>query len=224
MSRRATAAQNLTEGVAYIFRTPPIATLMFVVMFHCALTMSFDSLLPVFAVQRLDAGGASFSALAMGVGGGALIGSLYVSGVEGDSKGRHLLVFAVMSGLSPMAMGLPMHLMSLPLAVAATACMGATQGAFMALCGALIQVASPDHLRGRVMSIYLLFAGGLMAWVNLLNGALADVWHVPLLFLIPAGAYLGILGVMYVIRQPLRSIFRDGSLAGDLRPELVLAP
>jgi len=197
---------------------------MFVVMFHCALTMSFDSLLPVFAVQRLDAGGASFSALAMGVGAGALGGSLYVSGVQGNSKGRHLLVFAVMSGLSPMVMALPMQLMSLPVAVAATAWMGATQGAFMALSGALIQVASPDELRGRVMSIYLLFAGGLMAWVNLVNGALADVWHVPLLFLLPAGAYLGILGVMYLTRQPMRSIFRDGSVGGAVRPELVPVP
>lgn len=224
VSRKSTATKNLAEGVAYIFRTPPVATLMFVVMFHCALTMSFDSLLPVFAVQRLDAGGASFSALAMGVGAGALVGSLYVSGVQGNSKGRHLLVFAVMSGLSPMAMALPMQLMSLPVAVAATACMGATQGAFMALSGALIQVASPDELRGRVMSIYLLFAGGLMAWVNLVNGALADVWHVPLLFLLPAGAYLGILGVMYLTRQPMRSIFRDGSVGGAVRPVLVSVP
>jgi MFS family permease len=130
------------------------------------------------------------------------------------------MVLAVLSGITPMAMALPMELMTLPVAVGATAAMGATQGAFMALSGALIQVAAPDELRGRVSSIYLLFAGGLMAWVNLINGALADVWHVPLLFLVPAAAYLVILAAIYAGRATLRSVFRDGDLSGEARPVL----
>lgn len=209
-----TAVQHLAEGVNYIFATPAVAVLMSLVMFHCALTMSFDSLLPAFAVQELSAGGATFSALAMGVGVGALLGTLFISGLRGDrNKGSYLLATAVLSGLMPMAMALPMEVMSPAVAVASTVAMGASQGAFMALTGAMIQVAAPDHLRGRVSSIYLLSAGGLMAWVNLLNGTLADAWDVPLLFLIPAVLYLVIVGVMFATLGPLRGVFRDGSLA-----------
>ncbi|HXH20419.1 MAG TPA: MFS transporter [Dehalococcoidia bacterium] len=223
-ARRSTALEDLREGLAYVLHTPSVATLMLLVMFHCALTMSFDSLLPVFAVQRLEShGGANFSMLAMGVGAGALAGSLYTGGIRGASAGRMLLLFAVVSGLSPMLMGLPMHLMSLPVALAGTFTMGASQAAFMALCGAMVQSAAPDALRGRVMSFYLLFAGGLMAWVNLINGALADIWHVPLLFLAPAALYLALLAGMYVVRLPLRHIFRDGRLAA-VRTDLVAVP
>ncbi len=114
-----------------------------------------------------------------------------------------------------MAMALPMGLMSLPVAVALMAAMGATQGAFMALAGAMVQDVAPDRLRGRVSSIYLLLAGGLMAWVNLLNGILADVWDVPLLFLVPATIYLGLLGLMMATRTRLRWIFQSGSLMTD---------
>ncbi len=213
--RRASAVENLGEGVSYILRTPVVASLMFLVMFHCALTMSYDSILPVFAVRELSAGGASFSALAMGVGVGALVGSLFISGVRGERRrGAYLLGLGILSGITPMAMALPMGIMSLPVAVSTTAAMGATQGAFMALSGALVQVAAPDHLRGRVSSIYLLFAGGLMAWVNLINGALADVWDVPFLFVVPASAYLVLFAAMSWAREPVRALFRGGSLIG----------
>jgi MFS family permease len=223
-SRETSAVENLAEGVRYIIGTPLVAALMLLVMFHCALTMSFDSLLPAFAVQRLDAGAASFSTLAMGVGVGALIGTLYISGVDGTSRGRHLLVLAVLSGITPMSMGLPMSIMNLPVAVASTVAMGAAQGAFMALSGALIQVTAPDELRGRVTSIYLLSAGGLMAWVNLVNGTLADAWHVSLLFVIPALAYLGIFAAMYAGRVPLRHVFGTGGLGRPPSPALATVP
>jgi MFS family permease len=208
------ALRDLKDGVAYIVVTPAVASLMLLVMFHCAFTMSFDSLLPVFAVQRLEAGSASFSALAMGVGGGALVGTVLISGVrDGRRKGQYLLLTGVLGGLTPLAMALPMELMSLPVALGSTVAMGATQGAFMALSGALVQAVAPDELRGRISSLHLLSAGGLMAWVNLANGALADVWHVPLLFLLPALAYLGVFAVLWATRAPLKTTFREGSLA-----------
>ncbi|MBI4300818.1 MAG: hypothetical protein HY677_06750, partial [Chloroflexi bacterium] len=128
-------------------------------------------------------------------------------------KGSWLLVTGVLSGITPMAMALPMKLMHLPVAVASTAAMGATQGAFMALSGAMIQEVAPDHLRGRVSAFYLLLAGGLMAWVNLLNGALADIWGVPYLFLVPAATYLVILSFMTGGLSTLRVTFKRGTLA-----------
>ena len=207
------ALGDLVEGMRYVLAAPAIAVLMLLVMFHCGLTMSFDSLLPAFAVQELQGGGASFSAMATGVGLGALASAVVVAGVRGErAQGRLILVTACLSGLAPMAMALPMSVMSVPVAVATMAAMGASQGAFMSMCGAILQAAAPDRLRGRVSSIYLLFAGGLMAWVNLINGALADVWDVPLLFLLPALAYLAILGLLAQRHAALRRLFASGSL------------
>jgi MFS family permease len=206
--------ESLAEGVKYMLVTPSLAVIMLVVVFHCALTMSFDSLLPAFAVQRLEGSGASFSAMATSVGVGALVGSVVVSGLVGErAKGRALFLAAFLSGITPAFMALPMELMSPAVAVAIMGAMGASQFAFMTLTGALVQAASPDRLRGRVASLYLLSAGGLMAWVNLLNGALADVWHVPLLFLVPALLYLTLLSFISVTRERLRELFRAGTLA-----------
>lgn len=212
----ASAAHDLMEGVSYVMRTRSVFIVMVLVMFHCALTMSFDSLLPVFAVQELHSGGASFSAMAMGVGVGSLLGSVFIAGVRSErGRGRLLIWTAVLSGLTPLAMALPMSVMNVTVAVSAMVAMGATQSAFMAMCGALIQVAAPDELRGRVSSIYLLFAGGLMAWMNLINGVLADIWHAPILFLAPALVYLVILGLMTLLREPVRHLFREGSVAAE---------
>ena len=211
---QAGAAGDLIDGLAYVIRTPSVAALISLVMFHCSLTMSFDSLLPAFAVQQIDAGAETFSVLAMCVGAGALVATVLTSGVRSEhGQARVLFTTAVLSGITPMAMALPM--MSLPVGAVSTFAMGASQGSFMALTGALVQVAAPDALRGRVSSIYLLFAGGLMAWVNLINGALADVWDVPLLFLGPAALYLVILAAMFALHRPLRVVLLKGTMATE---------
>ncbi len=54
-----------------------------------------------------------------------------------------------------------------------------------------IQLAVPDHLRGRVMSVYTtVFAGSVPAGA-LLMGAIASVWSVPLSLMIGALLSLG---------------------------------
>ena len=45
---------------------------------------------------------------------------------------------------------------------------------FMALTSAMIQAVVPDSVRGRVMSLYAMFAGGIMAVMILANGLAAD--------------------------------------------------
>ena len=44
--------------------------------------------------------------------------------------------------------------------------MGASQASYMAIAGAVVQMASPDAIRGRVMSVYLWHIGGMMATFN----------------------------------------------------------
>jgi hypothetical protein len=49
------------------------------------------------------------------------------------------------------------------------------------------------------------------------------VWHVSLLFLAPAAAYLVIVAAMYAARLPLRHIVRHGSLS-RIQPEAIAVP
>lgn len=205
------AWRNLEESVSYTLRTPSIALLMIIVTIHCALTMSFDSLLPAFSQDVLNSGGSVFSILTMAMGAGALGGTLLLAGLRDDRmKGQWFMITAVLSGLTPLALAVSG---SLPMAVASLVAMGAAQSIFMALSNAFLLSTVPDALRGRVSSLYLMLTGGIMAWANLLNGTLADVWGVPVLLIVPALAYLALTLAISVARPRLRYLYRTGTLA-----------
>lgn len=201
--------QNLQEGIAYTLRTPIVAMLMIVAAVHCSLTMSFNSLLPAFSEDVLHAGGSTYSTLTMALGVGALVGSLALANVASQrQQGQWFLITAVLSGLTPIAVSVSGVL---PMAVVTLAAMGGSQQVFMTLNSTLIQSTVPDGLRGRIMSLNVMLTGGLMAWANLINGSLADVWGAPLLFFMLPLAYLAIMLVFSGTQASLRLIYRTGT-------------
>ncbi len=101
---------------------------------------------------------------------------------------------------------------SLPLAVAAAALAGAAQATFMALSIVLVQAVLPDELRGRVISLYVMMAAGVMAVMILANGAAADVVSVRVLLIGPAVVYVVLLLGWSVAAPQLRGIYREGAL------------
>jgi hypothetical protein len=78
----------------------------------------------------------------------------------------------------------------------------------------MIQLAVPDGLRGRVMSVYTtVFAGSVPAG-GLLMGAVASAWDVPLAFILGGVLSLavGVPALFWVGR-----LRRDGSLRSGMR-------
>ena len=67
---------------------------------------------------------------------------------------------------------------------------GASQASFMSVTTTMVQKIVPDGIRGRIMSLYLLHAGGIMAFGNLIFGALADYIDYNLLFRLSGLAFL----------------------------------
>lgn len=207
---RETVSRHFLEGLRYLGRTPAVRLVMFLVALHCMTTMSFDALLPIFAVRELDGGAKEFGALLMAVGGGALVGTLALSFVGRPTmRGAVFAGTGTVSGVAVIALGLAP---SLPLAIAAAAVTGAAQAAFMALSSTLVQAVLPDALRGRVMSLYVMMAAGVMAVMILVNGAAADFVSVRLLMIFPAVVYLALLLGWIAAAPPLRQIFRVGDL------------
>ena len=51
-------ALSVWDGLRYVYATPILRVVVFMALFHCGLTMSFESLLPVLSDTRLDAGDA----------------------------------------------------------------------------------------------------------------------------------------------------------------------
>ena len=212
---------NLMEGLTYLYGHPFLRPLMILVVAHCALTMSFESILPVLSVEKLQAEGGAFSYLMMSVGAGALVGVMVLGGLRSEAtKGRALLWLGIFSGLTPLALAVSP---SLPVALLSAVAMGASQATFMALFASIMQTIIPDGIRGRATSIHNLHIGGIMAVFNLVNGGLADLVGAPILLIAPGLAFVGVVGLSFG-SLALRRLYTEGSpapaqFAGAVRAE-----
>ena len=170
--------KGIWEGINYIYARRVVAIFIILVAFHCALAMSFDSILPGFTRERLSSVNETVLAiLVVSFGIGSAAGTILLAGVRNDRrKGLLLLSMGVLSGLSPLILGFSF---SISVAFIATLVMGATEAIFMALTATYVQLVTPDRLRGRVTSLYILHAGGIMAFANLGYGYLADIYNAP---------------------------------------------
>lgn len=199
--------ENLRHGFSYVRSTPPVLALFVLVFFHCSLTMSFDAMLPGFAETKLHSPSSGFTMMTFGVGAGALIGTFTLAVMTGIRRGPLLFAMALFSGYAPIQMSFSMNMAS---AAFSATVMGASQAMFMALSAVLLQEAVPDAIRGRVMSLYLMSAGGIMAIMNLGFGTLADRTGAPVLFAIPGGVFVIVTAVSMVAGGDLRRIYRTG--------------
>ena len=202
IDRRQSLTSNMAAGMVYMYRTPVLRSIVLLTLFHCGLTMSFESLLPVLSREQLNAEGVGFTYLMMSVGAGALIVVLVIAGIRSEAvKGRMFLYLGLASGMAPAVLAMATNV---PMAIVGAVCMGAAQAGYMTLTHTMIQTITPDAIRGRVAGVYSVHIGGTMAVANLANGGLADVIDAPLLLLVGGAVFVAIM---------LLSI-RDRSLGG----------
>ena len=203
--------RSMVEGLAYIYSHQTIALFIILVAFHCALVMSFESILPIFSRQDLGASdGSILGYLVAGFGAGALMGTLLIAGVRDDKrKGRLLLMTGLGGGVAPMFLALSPNV---PLAVLFATGMGISQATFMALTNTYVQAIAPDRLRGRIVSLYTLHAGGIMAFANLGYGFLADSFSAPPIFFTTGVIFILVLVSLGAAQPSLRRIYRYGEV------------
>jgi MFS family permease len=181
--------RNLVAGFEYVYARPPILALVLLVLAHCALTMSYESILPGISVDKLGAGSVGMSYLIGAVGAGALVTSIFLAGVKNHRvRGALFLIFGVTSALGPIWMALST---SRELSILAAAAMGANQAGFMTISHAIIQSLVDDDVRGRVSGVYSVHVGGSMAVTNFINAAIADVFD--------ASAVMAVGGILFII-------------------------
>ena len=215
---------NFAAGISYMYRNPVMLSLVLLVVAHCGMTMSFESLFPLVARDTLGLitsksvlGG--FSQMMVGFGIAALIASLMLAGVRDDAlRGKLLLWLGVLSGISPVALVvLPNIWPTIWVAFLATAIMGFAQGGFMTLSHAMLQTLAPDAIRGRVLGVYTWHTTGMMASFNFVNGSLAALPIVGALPIPAAPVILGAGGLGFLMvmilsfaRIPLRELYARG--------------
>tara|TARA_B100000809_G_C15107886_1_gene519412 strand:- start:152 stop:1333 length:1182 start_codon:yes stop_codon:yes gene_type:complete len=204
--------RSLVDSLVFIYSHQPLALFVLMVTFHCALVMSFESIMPSFSRDSLgDDDPSIFNLLMMGFGAGSLVGMAMLAGVRSERrKGQFLLYTGVASGITPILLAVSG---SIPIALIFAATMGASQATFMALTNTYVQVMAPDRLRARISSLYVLHAGGIMAFANLGYGFMADIFTAPPV-LITTGALFVVIVVSLAVGQPImRNVYRTGQTA-----------
>ncbi|MPZ15057.1 MAG: MFS transporter [Chloroflexi bacterium] len=211
---------SFVAGLRYAWAEPLIKMMILLVMFHCGLTMAFESLLPNFALQRVGAGSTGFSTLMIGVGIGGLVGSISIGGVtEPRTRGRLYLALGLLSGLGQAGLSFAT---GMPLAFLAVVIMGASQAAFMTMSQSTIQALGLNEYRGRLASLNTFSLGGIMSLMNLANGFLGTSLPASVILLSNGLLFAAIMAVSFA-SAVARMAYREG-LPVATRPRVAIEP
>ena len=146
------------------------------------------TLLPVFARNIFGMGPAGYSAMMAASGAGAITGALiYASLGRTSHKGHFTLRVQLLFALLLLSFALSRNL---ALSCIVLFLCGACMMTLFASITSLVQLASSEEMRGRVMSIFMLAFRGGMPLGNLTAGFLASRFS-PSLALVVAGTLLG---------------------------------
>ena len=146
----------VASAFRYVTRTPELAIPLGMMALVGTLGFNFQVLLPLFARETFDGGAASYSALVVAMGAGAVAGAL-VTGARREIGERLLIGAALAFGLfALLAAAAP----TLTLAALALVPLGAASVSFAAGINSTLQLAAEPHMRGRVMALYsIVFLG-----------------------------------------------------------------
>lgn len=149
---------EVTAGFAYVFSQRVILGVM--VMEAVSSIFGLDhAMLTIFASDILRAGASGFGFLISARGLGAVLGSSLLIGTgQSVHQGRILFISAILYGLGFALFGIsPSMLISLPLLMF----VGATDTIWAATRNTILQLQTPESLRGRVMGVFGLSNRGL---------------------------------------------------------------
>jgi MFS family permease len=172
--REVSAWHSTREGLRYIWAEARLRTILLLLAVLAIFGSPFLVLLPVLARDVLGHGAVEYGWMMAAVGLGALAGALWVSGVgRRHRRGRLLTTSAAAYSVLVLVLAL---VRSLPLALVVLALLGFTMIVNGALSNTLLQTLAPDHLRGRIVSVYTLVAIGLAPLGAIQAGAIAETF------------------------------------------------
>ncbi len=189
---------SIREGVAYVRGQPLIVGLLLLGVVFGVFGMPYQALLPVFARDILRSGATGLGLLGLAIGVGAISGSIAVASFSDPRQIRFLLIGG------GTAFGLLIVLFALSsvfwLSFGLTLVLGFTMQVSLTSNMALVQLAVPSYIRGRVLSLRMA-AMGIGPVGMLLLGVGAEQFGAPSALAV-MGAISSVLAVVVVLAFP----------------------
>jgi MFS family permease len=168
----ASPIEKLREGFRFARHMAPIRALLLLMGLVSFMALPFSVLMPIFAHRILGGDASAYGTLMGAVGLGAMCGALALA-MRQQLRGLGNIVAYSAGGL-----GISLMLFSASrwfwLSLAALTLSGLCMMMQFTATNTLIQVMVPDHLRGRLMSLYAMMFLGMTPLGSLLAGTMAD--------------------------------------------------
>ena len=174
---RSSTGAFIREGVTYAFRTPAIRLLLILISLISLISTPYTVLMPVFAGDILRSGPNGMGMLMGAAGAGAVVGALLLARHQDTEKlGRVMAIALIRFGIGLLLFSWSenfwLSMLVLPL-------VGSGFMVPMSVTNTLLQTLAPDHLRGRVMSLFFIMFMGAPPIGSLLAGFLAPIIGAP---------------------------------------------
>jgi len=170
---------NLKEGLAFARRTPTILSVLIVAAFIGTFGFNFSVVVPLVADNLLKTDAAGYGLLSAAMGVGALVAALATAYAQRITMRRLLIsggLFSVLLGLLALSTSFWLSMLLLT----ATGLAGITCGTAV---NSLLQLNTPEQLRGRVLSINILLNQGSTPIGGFFLGSLGQVAGVAIAIL-----------------------------------------
>ena len=207
--RTATVLAGTREGLRFAWADAQTRAVLSVVTVVGLVGLNFNTLVPLLASDTLHVNARTFGLLSAAFGLGALGGALATASFRhatwrafaGGVVGFSLLMLA----LAPIRSAWPAAILLVGV--------GACFTLFAANANALVQLAAPEHLRGRIVALYLFAFVGLAPIGSLLSGWLVEAGGTALAFSITGVTGLLAIGLASAWRPPhTTAVASDASL------------
>ena len=198
-NRATTVLAGTREGLSFAWRDSEVRAVLVVVTCVGLVGFNFNTLVPLLASDTLHVDARAFGLLSAAFGLGAFAGALATASSRRASFGAFR---AGVLGFSVLLFALaPVH--EARLAGVILFGIGAAFTLFAANANALVQLAAPGHLRGRLVALYLFAFVGLAPIGSLLSGTLVEVGGTGLAFVVAGSVGLAATAFATLTHRPV---------------------
>jgi predicted MFS family arabinose efflux permease len=193
--------EEIAEGVAYAARTPSVRFILGLQIIVSFCVFNFSVYVPLLA-RVLGLGSEGFGFLMASLGIGAVTAGLSLGAIVSREPPPPLIATALSLACAGL-LGLAVTRSFWP-AACLLAAVGVTGTLVVAGCNTWLQLAAPDRLRGRIMSLYTLVSGGIFPVSAFFVGSVSQAAGVSSAFAVNGTLGLVALAVLVWLRRRRR--------------------
>jgi MFS family permease len=188
---KVTLLESIREGLAYARRTKTVVVLLSMLAVISTMSINFNIVLPVLARDTMHGTAETFGFITGAFGIGAVAGAFFTAGRARASR-MLVLIAATGFGAAQIVLATQRSLAGVCVALIVT---GACYSMYTASSNAIVQLASPGHIQGRISGLYnyVFIATGPVG--SLVAGAISERGGAPLDFVVGGVVAIAMAGV-----------------------------